>query len=379
MQIEQCIFFAEWKDPASQDIRQFKLLYFTTDDTLEMWDMKNQRLFLRRIKSGGITLSDIYSGAIVKIFSRSMLITGYADQITETYMNTVAQKTLGILKPNSMDKKSTILKLISSNDFRIVNLRMANIDETQGSVLYEEFMDEEFYRKLIKSLTEGPSLIFELLGKNAVSRWLELIGPDDPNDAKISASESIRAQFGIDRINDVMYTSRSPLALTKDLELFFPKRNPKACELNLALSMVNSTCCVIKPHIIKDGKMTDIICMIEEELGFKITAMRMCYLSIDEAEDFYEVYKTVLEHYRGMVDELSSGPCLAMEISASDDINTPDEFRQRVGPFDPELARKLRPNTIRARFGKTKVENAVHVSDIPEDAIIELQYFFQQV
>lgn len=36
MQIEQCIFFAEWKDPASQDIRQFKLLYFTTDDTLEM-------------------------------------------------------------------------------------------------------------------------------------------------------------------------------------------------------------------------------------------------------------------------------------------------------------------------------------------------------
>lgn len=42
-----------------------------------------------------------------------------------------------------------------------------------------------------------------------------MIGPDDPNDAKISASESIRAQFGIDRINDVVYTSRSPLALTK--------------------------------------------------------------------------------------------------------------------------------------------------------------------
>jgi nucleoside diphosphate kinase len=37
-----------------------------------------------------------------------------------------------------------------------------------------------------------------------------------------------------------------------------------------------------------------------------------------------------------------------------------------------ELARKLRPNTLRARFGKTKVQNAVHCTDLPEDGLLEV-------
>jgi nucleoside diphosphate kinase len=37
-----------------------------------------------------------------------------------------------------------------------------------------------------------------------------------------------------------------------------------------------------------------------------------------------------------------------------------------------ELARKLRPNTLRARFGKTKIQNAVHCTDLPEDGLLEV-------
>jgi len=42
-----------------------------------------------------------------------------------------------------------------------------------------------------------------------------------------------------------------------------------------------------------------------------------------------------------------------------------------------ELARHVRPNTIRALFGRTKAKNAIHCTDLPEDAELEVEYFFK--
>jgi len=44
--------------------------------------------------------------------------------------------------------------------------------------------------------------------------------------------------------------------------------------------------------------------------------------------------------------------------------------------MDPEIAKNLRPNTIRAKYGKDRVENAIHCTDLPEDGILESEYFF---
>jgi len=42
-----------------------------------------------------------------------------------------------------------------------------------------------------------------------------------------------------------------------------------------------------------------------------------------------------------------------------------------------EVARKLRPNSIRALYGRTKAKNAIHCTDLPEDATLEVEYFFK--
>jgi len=47
-----------------------------------------------------------------------------------------------------------------------------------------------------------------------------------------------------------------------------------------------------------------------------------------------------------------------------------------VGPSVPEIAKYLRPHTIRAKFGQDRVRNAVHCTDLPEDGTIECEYFF---
>lgn len=44
--------------------------------------------------------------------------------------------------------------------------------------------------------------------------------------------------------------------------------------------------------------------------------------------------------------------------------------------MDPEIAKNLRPNTLRGRFGVDRCKNAIHCTDLPEDGTLESEYFF---
>lgn len=58
-----------------------------------------------------------------------------------------------------------------------------------------------------------------------------------------------------------------------------------------------------------------------------------------------------------MTFELASGDFIAMEIcdKMHPCDNPVNEFRDLCGPADPNLARAIRPHTIRAEFGVNKV------------------------
>ena len=59
-----------------------------------------------------------------------------------------------------------------------------------------------------------------------------------------------------------------------------------------------------------------------------------------------------------------------------DGANSVEPVRELAGPADPEIARMLRPNSIRAKFGLNKIQNAVHCTDMEEDGPLEVSYFF---
>ena len=79
------------------------------------------------------------------------------------------------------------------------------------------------------------------------------------------------------------------------------------------------------------GQAGAIISRIMQE-GFEISAMSTFYLEKANAEDFLEVYKGVVSEYSSMVEELTSGPCIALEVRAQ---SAPEVFRKFVGPADP--------------------------------------------
>ena len=109
------------------------------------------------------------------------------------------------------------------------------------------------------------------------------------------------------------------------------------------------------------------------EEGFEISAMQMFNLDKPTAQEFLEIYRGVLPEYIPITEQMTTGPCIVMEVRQE---NAVAQFRQLAGPMDPEIAKNLRPNTLRARFGVDRVKNAIHSTDLPEDGVLESQYFF---
>jgi len=72
--------------------------------------------------------------------------------------------------------------------------------------------------------------------------------------------------------------------------------------------------------------------------------MELFNLSRPIVEEFYCVYKNVLPEYLPIVENLSGGPVIALEIRQT---NAVASFRTLCGPHDPEIARHLRPDTLR--------------------------------
>ncbi|MPC18467.1 Nucleoside diphosphate kinase 7 [Portunus trituberculatus] len=206
------IFHTEWYDPVSATVNKFHLSFFPRDRSVEMYDLRAQRLFLKRIPVEGVEERDLYLGNTIVVLSRQLKITDYADAFTRDQITS---------------KRQSILKAIKEEEFDVSALQIFRMDKVQS-------------------------------------------------------------------------------------------------------------------------------------------------------EEFLEVYKGVVSEYPGMVQQLMSGPLVALEITSRvHGSQTPTKFREFVGPADPEVARELRPNSLRARFGEDTVKNALHCSDLPDDGPLEVEYFFK--
>ena len=130
----------------------------------------------------------------------------------------------------------------------------------------------------------------------------------------------------------------------------------------------NTTFTIIKPYAVSEGHIGPILNKIHAG-GFKISAMRMLWLTRGEAERFYEVHKD-RPFYRDLVEFMTSGPIVVAILKKE---NAVADYRKLIGATDPE---KAEPGTIRKEYAKSVRENAVHGSDSDENAAIEGSFFF---
>lgn len=125
---------------------------------------------------------------------------------------------------------------------------------------------------------------------------------------------------------------------------------------------------IIKPDAVRAGNAGAIIQRITEN-GFKIRAMKLLHMSRPLAEGFYAVHRE-RPFFGELVEFMTSGPSIVMALEKDDAVQA---WRDLMGPTDSTKAPK---GTIRGDFGKNVGENAAHGSDSPDNAKIELSYFF---
>lgn len=364
---ERYCFFVEWFDGQADLIRRYQLTFYPTDQTCEMYDMKNRRSFLKRSETQ-VRLEDIYLGATVTIHARQLKVVEYADVYTRKSFEAKKSRTLAIVKPNAYNQLGKIIDTINTaGGVLIAKLKMVKLSKEDAEGFYKAKQGDPIFNELVNFITSDVVVVMELVGDTVIAKWRELCGPEDPEAARTQAPSSLRALYGADLVKNAVHASDSPQSAATELDFFFSataKQWPTTALFN------NCSCCVIRPHAMKQSG--EIIDRILGE-GFEISALQLWHIDKATAEEFLEVYKGVLPEYHDVVEQMCAGAAIVMEIRQEECVTS---FRKLVGPADPEIAKHLRPQTLRAKFGVDRVKNAVHCTDLPEDGLLEVEYFF---
>jgi nucleoside-diphosphate kinase len=131
---------------------------------------------------------------------------------------------------------------------------------------------------------------------------------------------------------------------------------------------VERTLSIIKPDAVAKNVIGQIYARFEKA-GLKIVAAKMVRLSRSEAEGFYAVHKG-RPFFNDLVEFMISGPVMVQVLEGDSAIQ---KNRDLMGATDPK---KAAAGSIRADFADSIDANAVHGSDAPQTAAVEIAYFF---
>ena len=133
---------------------------------------------------------------------------------------------------------------------------------------------------------------------------------------------------------------------------------------------VERTLSILKPDALQSGVIGKILTKFEEA-GLKPVAMKMLHLTQAEAEGFYAVHRE-RPFFRSLVQYMTSGPVIVQVLEGE---NAVSRNRDVMGATNPANAAE---GTIRKLFARSIEANSVHGSDSPDNARVEIAYFFAQ-
>jgi len=135
------------------------------------------------------------------------------------------------------------------------------------------------------------------------------------------------------------------------------------------MSNLEQTLSIIKPDAV-ERNLSEEIKNIFKNQGFEISKEKKIKLEKYEAEKFYQVHQTK-PFYNDLCSYLSSGPIVVMVLEKENAIL---DNRKLMGATDPT---KAEDGTIRKKYGISIDKNSVHGSDSPDNAKIEIDFFFK--
>jgi nucleoside-diphosphate kinase len=128
------------------------------------------------------------------------------------------------------------------------------------------------------------------------------------------------------------------------------------------------TLSIIKPDAVAKNAIGRVVAKLEEG-GLRVVAQRMVRLTAEQAGEFYAVHRE-RPFYKALCAFMTEGPVVVQVLEGE---NAIARNREIMGATDPG---KAAAGTIRAELGTNIERNAVHGSDAPETAVVEVGFFF---
>ncbi|KAG7384593.1 hypothetical protein PHYPSEUDO_002493 [Phytophthora pseudosyringae] len=344
---QQLAFFLEWDDPQS-GLKKGYIMHYHGDNTVELVERKTRKIFLKRIRIPTVNLDDLYVGGSVTVYSRQLTIMESANEFTQKMLQQREDKALFVITPNGYAQMGRIVQLIEQSGVSVRDLRMVQLQKSHLATLQTAgaITDSNHQQLLLRDV----SVLVEV----------RLSSAGAIEDAKMTL-----ASAGVDD---------AVLVAPHGLETFSPGRTVDDIFPTTAV-LDNCTLCLIRPRIVREARVGEILDAIVAA-GFELSALKLVHLQMNEADELFQIYKGVVRQYHEILKYMCSSPCLALEVRGED---VARRFRELCGPFDVQVAKTLRPDSLRAKFGRSTIYNALHCTDCPEDGVLECQFIFRSL
>ncbi|XP_074942231.1 thioredoxin domain-containing protein 3 [Phalacrocorax aristotelis] len=270
------------------------------------------------------------------------------------------EKTLALIRPSLLkERRHSIMQRIKDDGFKIAMQKEIILSEEQTREFYKEHENQDYFPVLLEQMTSGPTLVLALTRENAIAHWRDLLGPKTVEEAKKENPNSLRAKYVVDNIPiDQLHGSSTPDDAQKELQFFFPQEH---------------TLALIKPAAARKHK--DDIMQKVKDAGFTISKIKEEALTHEMATQFYKDHRGK-PFFEQLVNYMTEGPSVIMVLSKE---NAVEEWRQLMGPTDPEVAKETSPESIRAQFAQDILSNAVHGSSNREHALKSIECVFGEI
>lgn len=245
-------------------------------------------------------------------------------------------------------------------------------------ILSVDCFEKEYLHKIIHNLLHDSSSddgcvlnMWLVKHENIFEKLMILCGSHDPKIARKHSPNCIRAKYGIDEVQNVLFytkTHQSYKIATKYLtfnehassdgtaSVSLSKHTSNHTQNNAYISQQSGqqTVVIIKPHI--QGKQIYEIISLIENAGFIITQDRSTFLPLESWLHFMQKESPDDKYVLSSAEHMCSSAVIALVVKSK---NVFHDFKELVGSSDPVIARLYFPHSIRAKYGIDQVRNAV--------------------
>ena len=129
-------------------------------------------------------------------------------------------RTLSIIKPDAVKRGliGEVVKRLEQNQLNIVAMKMIHMTKDQAKGFYAVHRERPFFESLTDFMTSGPAVVMVLEGDNVITRYRELMGATNYEEA---AEGTIRREFATDIEKNVVHGSDAPETAAFEISYFF--------------------------------------------------------------------------------------------------------------------------------------------------------------